>query len=87
MPGAASAQADALDDGLDREGGMQSKGQQRAFRSAHLMGAALIGTSLYWPWGNIAWFALLNQGVVFPALAISGLWMWLAPCRRGKQDL
>lgn len=64
---------------------MQPRSQRTALRSAHLVGAALLGTYLYSPWSDVAWFALLNQVVVFPALAVSGLWMWLAPRWRGRQ--
>ena len=64
---------------------MQPRSQRTALRTVHLVGAALIGTYLYSPWSDVAWFALLNQAVVFPGLALSGLWMWLAPSRRGRQ--
>ncbi len=51
--------------------------QQRTFlRWVHLLGSGVIGTYVYAPWKEIAWFSLLTQAVVVPALVVTGLWMW-----------
>lgn len=73
---------------MDEQGeSMQPRNQRTAVRTAHLIGAASIGTYLYSPWSDIVWFALLNQAVIFPALAVSGLWMWLGPrFRKSRHD-
>lgn len=55
---------------------MKISTERAVIRSIHLIGAALIGTYIYSPWSNLAWFTLLNQVVVIPLLAISGIWMW-----------
>ena len=62
---------------------MSGKSSRGALRTLHILGAASIGTYVYSPWSDIAWFALMNQ-VVVPALAISGLWMWLGHRLRRK---
>jgi len=64
---------------------MKPRTKRTAVRTAHLIGAASIGTYLYSPWSDLAWFALLNQVAIFPALAVSGLWMWLGPRFRGSR--
>ena len=63
---------------------MSGKSSRGALRTLHILGAASIGTYVYSPWSDIAWFALMNQVVVVPALAISGLWMWLGHRLRRK---
>jgi uncharacterized iron-regulated membrane protein len=45
-------------------------------RIIHLVGAALIGTFVYGPWSNIAWFVALMQFGVIPLLTLSGFVMW-----------
>ena len=55
---------------------MEHSTQRATLRTLHLIGAGLIGTYVYSPWHDVAWFALLNQVLVVPALALSGVWLW-----------
>ncbi len=55
---------------------MQPSTERSILRSIHILGAACIGTFVYAPWSGVEWFALLNQAIVIPVLAISGVWMW-----------
>ena len=48
-------------------------------RALHLIAAAIIGTFIYSPWGAIPGFSVVIQVVAFPALALSGLTLWLLP--------
>lgn len=45
-------------------------------RWIHLFGAAAIGTYVYAPWRDAAWFTLLMQLLVVPILTLTGAWMW-----------
>ncbi|WP_144055589.1 hypothetical protein [Octadecabacter antarcticus] len=47
--------------------------QRPQLRTLHLIGSGLIGWALY---GNTAVVMGLAQWVAFPALALSGVWMW-----------
>lgn len=47
-----------------------------ALRWLHLVGAAVLGAFVYSPLQHVAWFALLTQAVVIPALSLTGFWMW-----------
>jgi hypothetical protein len=55
---------------------MKASTKRNVFRTIHLIGAAIVGAYIYSPWKELEWFALLNKGVIFPALTVSGLWMW-----------
>jgi hypothetical protein len=56
---------------------MTARTTRQLLRGLHLAGAALVGTYVYAPWQDVAWFALLVKAVVVPGLTVSGLWMWL----------
>ena len=56
---------------------MSTRRTRTALRWLHLLGAALIGTYVYSPWDDIAWYAMLVEWGVIPLLVVSGLWMWL----------
>jgi|OM-RGC.v1.036220002 hypothetical protein len=45
-------------------------------RWIHLLGAAWLGTYLYSPFKEIAWFDLATQIAFFPVLSLTGIWMW-----------
>jgi hypothetical protein len=45
-------------------------------RALHLIGSALIGTFIYSPLSDVAWFAYLIQFGVIPLLSLSGIVMW-----------
>lgn len=48
-----------------------------ALRWLHIgLGAVILGTYLYSPWGDVAPFRALVLWVAFPALALSGLVLW-----------
>lgn len=53
-------------------------------RWIHLIGAAAIGTYVYAPWHNMAWFTLLMQLVIIPSLTLTGLWLWKGHLLRRK---
>lgn len=55
---------------------MKVSRQRSILRTFHLVGAGIIGTYIYSPWGSLEWFTLLNQVVVVPLLSLSGIWMW-----------
>ncbi len=55
---------------------MNTRKTRSIVRWLHLIGAALIGTFVYSPWGDVVWFASLVKWGVIPLLTISGLWMW-----------
>ena len=52
------------------------KRQRDLIRILHLVGAAAIGTYVYSPLKDLAWFALLMQALVIPGLSLTGLWLW-----------
>lgn len=54
-------------------------------RWIHLLGAAAIGTYVYAPWRDVAWFTLLMQVLVIPSLSLTGLWLWKGHLLRRKQ--
>ncbi|MDZ7702856.1 MAG: hypothetical protein U5L04_00035 [Trueperaceae bacterium] len=45
-------------------------------RWIHIVGAALLGTYLYSPWGSEAWFTALMRWGVMPVLVLTGVAMW-----------
>lgn len=51
---------------------------RRVLRWVHLTSAVLVGTFVYAPWTDVAWFALLVQVFAFPLLVGTGLLMWQA---------
>ena len=55
---------------------MNARATRSLVRWLHLLGAALIGTFIYSPWDDVAWFAALVKWGVVPVLTLSGLWMW-----------
>ena len=52
------------------------KKQRNIIRIIHLIGAAAIGTFIYSPYGDIAWFELLMQAGIIPLLTLTGIWLW-----------
>ncbi|WKN45649.1 hypothetical protein [Tunicatimonas pelagia] len=52
------------------------KKQRDIIRIVHLLGAAVIGTYVYSPYSQLAWFTLILQIVIIPALILTGLWLW-----------
>jgi len=52
------------------------KRQRNIIRIIHLVGAAAIGTFVYAPVGQVAWFVLLMQAIIIPLLTLTGLWLW-----------
>lgn len=53
-------------------------------RWIHLIGAAAIGTYVYAPWHNVAWFTLLMQLLIIPSLTLTGLLLWKGHLLRRK---
>lgn len=51
-------------------------------RTLHLLLAAALGTYLYSPLSGVSAAAALVEVVVFPGLALSGLWLWKGPVVR-----
>jgi len=50
---------------------------RNALRWLHiLIGAVILGTYVYSPWGDAAAFRALVLWVAFPALGLSGLMLW-----------
>lgn len=49
---------------------------RKALRWGHLIASGVLGTYLYSPWSENPVFAALVLYGVFPAMAVSGLWMW-----------
>lgn len=47
--------------------------QRSLIRTLHLVGSGLIGWALY---GHSGFALTIAQWAVFPALVLSGLWMW-----------
>jgi hypothetical protein len=58
---------------------MSNKQLRNVTRLVHIAIAALIGTLLYSLLRTDDTFILINQVVVFPALAITGIIMWQQP--------
>lgn len=54
-------------------------------RWIHLVGAATIGTYVYAPWRELAWFTLGMQLVIIPSLSLTGLWLWKGHLLRRKK--
>ncbi|MEO1713463.1 MAG: hypothetical protein AAFU60_09030, partial [Bacteroidota bacterium] len=52
------------------------KKQRNLIRIIHLFGGAAIGTYVYSPFDEIAWFSLLMQTVIIPLLVLTGVWLW-----------
>ncbi|HNT38160.1 MAG TPA: hypothetical protein PKO45_03470 [Rubrivivax sp.] len=57
---------------------------RHGIRLLHLVAAVLMGTFVYSPWGRIPAFAFVIEFVALPALALSGLALWLLPRLRGS---
>jgi hypothetical protein len=55
---------------------MNGKTLRTLSRALHLVGSALIGTYVYSPFSDLAWFTALMQFGVIPLLALSGVMMW-----------
>ena len=54
-----------------------SPGLRSVLRWTHIMlGAVIVGTYLYSPWGEVPAFRALVLWVAFPALGLSGLMLW-----------
>lgn len=45
-------------------------------RWLHLGGSGLLGFYLYSPFGGVPWVSFLTLWIVFPAMAVTGIWMW-----------
>lgn len=45
-------------------------------RWLHLLTAAVVGTHIYSPWSDVAWFDLTVKAIVIPAISLTGIWMW-----------
>ncbi|GAB4031809.1 hypothetical protein [Spirosoma jeollabukense] len=63
---------------------MKTSQLRKLTRWIHLLSAAAIGTYVYAPWHNLAWFTLLMQIVVIPSLSLTGLWLWKGHLLRRK---
>ena len=50
--------------------------QRQWLRFGHLIASVLLGTFIYSPLREDPVFIATMQFVVFPAIALSGLWMW-----------
>lgn len=57
---------------------------RQGIRVLHLSAAALIGTFIHSPWGRNPACAFVIEVVAFPALALSGLALWLQPRLRAS---
>lgn len=57
---------------------------RRSLRALHLLASAALGAFVYSPWRDAAPLALAVQWIAFPALALSGLSMWLGPRWRAR---
>lgn len=67
---------------------------RRAVRWLHILGAMVLGTYLYAPWSAEPVFRALVLFGVFPAIGLSGIWLWqgarigrLLGGRRSRQRL
>jgi len=45
-------------------------------RTIHLVAGGVLGTFVYSPLRDVAWFQILTQAVVIPAVTITGFWLW-----------
>jgi hypothetical protein len=45
-------------------------------RLLHILGSVVLGAFIYSPWGSDPLFLMLTGFVVFPVLALTGIWMW-----------
>ncbi len=45
-------------------------------RWLHLGGSGLLGFYLYSPYGDVQWVSFLTLWIVFPAMAVTGIWVW-----------
>jgi hypothetical protein len=45
-------------------------------RTIHLVAGGVLGAFVYSPLRDVAWFQILTQAAVVPAVAITGLWLW-----------
>lgn len=50
--------------------------ERNLMRWMHLIGAAVIYTFVYSPWGNEPAFLLSMRILIIPILTLTGLWMW-----------
>jgi hypothetical protein len=50
--------------------------QRQWLRFGHLIASALLGTFIYSPLREDPVLIAIMQFVVFPAMAVSGVWMW-----------
>ena len=49
---------------------------RRILRGGHIVASGLLGTYLYSPWSSDPVFSAIVLFIAFPAMAVSGLWMW-----------
>lgn len=49
---------------------------RRILRWGHIIASGLLGAYLYSPWSANPTFSAIVLYVAFPAMAVSGLWMW-----------
>ncbi len=56
---------------------MTNKQFRLVFRWVHIIGAMIIGTYIYSPWGELTAFSSLVKCGVVPVLGISGIAMWM----------
>jgi hypothetical protein len=52
------------------------KQKRKIIRMLHIIGAILIGTFIYSPYGSIEWFQAMIKFAVIPLLSISGLLLY-----------
>lgn len=52
------------------------KQKRKILRILHIIGAILIGTYIYSPYGQLEWFSTIIKFVVIPLLSISGLFLY-----------
>ncbi|HET8627087.1 MAG TPA: hypothetical protein VFL91_06695 [Thermomicrobiales bacterium] len=58
---------------------MSNKHLRDILRIVHLVAAVLIGVLVYSPLAHTFGFVLFLRIIVFPVIAIAGVWMWQMP--------
>lgn len=47
-------------------------------RLIHIFASVFLGAFIYSPWRNNPTFLMIMSFIIFPAVAVTGLWMWQA---------
>ena len=55
---------------------MSASAVRKTLRWGHITGSVILGTYLYSPFSANPGFAAITLYIVFPIMALSGVWMW-----------